>query len=505
MDRDLDSNREEAEFSDLVWNTILRVTDRVRGDEAKALRVLLYVIFLEESRETLLVQLRCFRKLWRLLTAPVGRHVPKAAQGRPLFAFIFNTPANMNNLWSVFNAAQQRSWQPTVLTGYGVDLDSESVRATVSLIKPSELMAVTTMSERLNALKAAWAHYLAICDEFARAGPRWVRVVQNNRIRILAELAMFMALSRALRRLYSAWKPSAIVSTSDLWPFDHAVFSEARRMGIPSFVIQHGTTSRCWWPCVADKLLLWGERFRDELLTLGAPADRLAVCGMPAADSLFRRYKQHGFDQPRKAASSCVILSHTHVRKTYPDLYSKYENLVKAVVAATPSVQWSIKLHPSEDECYYNHMADLQNFKILPRSTTLEEAITQTDVACTLYSTAGFEAMMMQRPLVVFDLAPIIQEYAWWPKHGGGFYVSTAEAMRDFVKNASSAGTFLSDLVTKQNQFLAQAFAHPGQAAEAVLDTIEETRTANAARNAGKLNAAQSGFSERVSLFNQGK
>jgi hypothetical protein len=492
MRRDLESNREEAEFSDLVWNTILRVTDRVRGDEAKALRVLLYVTFLEESRDTLLVQLRCFRKFWKLLTAPAGRQVPKAIQGRPLFAFIFNTPANMNNLLSVFNAAQQRSWQPAVLTGHDVGLDSESVHATVSLMKPSELMAVTTMNERLNALKGAWAHYLAICDEFVRAGPRWMRVVQNNRIRILTELALFMAMSRALRRLYFAWKPSAIVSTSDLWPFDHAVFLEARRMGIPSFVIQHGTTSRCWWPCVADKLLLWGERFRDELLTLGAPADRLAVCGMPAADSLFRRYKQDRFDRSRQAASSYVILSHTHARNMCPNLYSKYGNMVKAVVAATPSVQWSIKLHPSEDECYYKDMADLQNLKVLPRSTTLEEAVTNADVACTLYSTGGLEAMMMRRPLVVFDLAPIIHEYAWWPKHGGGSYVSTAEEMCDFVKNASSGGTFLADLITNQNQFLARNFVNPGQAAEAVLDTIEETRTANAARNAGKLNAAQS-------------
>ena len=491
MHRELDSNSEEARSSDLVWNTILEVTDRVRGDEAKALRVLLYVILLEESRDTLSIRLRCSRNLWKLLTAPVGRQVPKAAQGRPLFAFIFNTPANMNNLLSVFNAAQQRSWQPAVLAGHGVDLDSESVQTTVSLMKSPELMAVTTMSERLNALKSVWAHYSAICKEFARAAPRWMRVVQNNRIRILAELALFMAMSRALRRLYSAWKPSAIVSTSDLWPFDHAVFSEARRMGIPSFVIQHGITSRCWWPCVADKLLLWGEHFRDELLALGAPADRLAVCGMPAADSLFRRYQQEGFDRPRKAASSYVILSHTHARTMFPNLYSKYGNLVKAVVAATPSVQWSIKLHPSEDECYYKDMVDLQNLRILPRSTTLEEAVTQTDVACTLYSTAGFEAMMMRRPLVVFDLAPVIHEYAWWPKHGGGFYVSTAEAMCDFVKNASSDGTFLSDLVTKQNQFLAQSFANPGKAAEAVLDTIEGARAAKTARNAGRLKAAQ--------------
>jgi hypothetical protein len=497
MHRESDTNSDEAGSSDLVWNTILEVTSRVSGDQAKAIHVLLYTILSEESKETVRLRLRCCRRLLSLLTAPFSRRLPKRPQRHPLFAFIFNTAANMNNLLPVFRAAQERGLHPTVLKGHGVTLDPECLAAKADFIRASGLMALTSLNERFRALTGARALYSAIYREFQFVAPRWADLVRSNRLRILTELALFLAVTHGLRRLYASWQPSCLVSTSDLWPFDHAVFAEARRMGIPSFVIQHGTTSRCWWPCVADKLLLWGERFRDELLALGAPADRLAVCGMPAADSLFRRYQQDGFDRRREAASSYVILSHTHARKMCPNLYSKYGNLVKAVVAETPSVQWLIKLHPSEDECYYKDMAEFQNLTILPRSTTLEEAITQTDVACTLYSTAGLEAMMMQRPLVVFDLAPIIQEYAWWPKHGGGFYVSTAEAMRDFVKNASSAGTFLSDLVTKQNQFLAQAFAHPGQAAEAVLDTIEETRTANAARNAGKLNAAQSGFPEQ--------
>ena len=56
-----------------------------------------------------------------------------------------------------------------------------------------------------------------------------------------------------------------------------------------------------------------------------------------------------------------------------------------------------------------------------------------------MLSTAGLEAMMMQRPLVVFDLAPMVSECAWWPKFGGGTYVTTAQAMLDFVKKASSA------------------------------------------------------------------
>jgi CDP-glycerol glycerophosphotransferase (TagB/SpsB family) len=145
------------------------------------------------------------------------------------------------------------------------------------------------------------------------------------------------------------------------------------------------------------------------------------------------------------------------------------------MVAATPSIHWSIKLHPSENEIFYRDLLNsgLPNFSVLPKSTTLEEAVTRADVACTIFSTAGLEAMIMRRPLVVFDVDPMVYEYAWWPKFGGGTYIHTAEAMLDFVKKASAGGQFLAGLVSKQDQFLTENFANPGRASEAILDMLE--------------------------------
>jgi hypothetical protein len=298
-------------------------------------------------------------------------------------------------------------------------------------------------------------------------------------------MMLFNVAAKGLERFYGEWEPSFVVSSSDFWPLEHAVFAEARRAGIPSFVIQHGVTDRFWWPFVADKLLLWGKPFEDELLRLGAPAERLEICGMPAADYLFSTCREKVVSQSSMPARTYVVLSSTHDQVHYPDVFLRYRAFFKAVVTARPATKWLIKLHPNEDESFYRDMLDGQfpNLNILPKSTPLESALSQADVACTLWSTAGLEAMMMRRPLVVFDVAPVTHEYAWWPERGGGVYISSVETMLGFIDKASVDAEFLGSIVKAQNDFLTGSFANPGRAAEAILECMSNSSRIRSLQN----------------------
>jgi hypothetical protein len=476
MQQDQNKTEGAPRSPEAAWNIIVKVTGQIGSDEAKALRVLIYIIFLENSGTTHRNRLRCWRKLWRWLVVPIGTRMADAVGSHPLFVFMHDTPANMDNLTPVVQAAQGRGWNPHILTGDGINVSSRVGNRVANCVSLRGLMAATNLRERYISLTRARSHYAALYSGFKSQGSQWTNVIRHHRTWIVTELALFMAASLGLRRLYAALQPSCVISTSDLWPFDHAVFAEARRRKIPSFVIQHGVAAGFWWPCVADKLLLWGNSTRNDLMKYGAPADRLAVCGMPSADHLLRQGQASSGAKPCNAVSSYVILSNTQGRSLYPDLYARYGLLLKAVVAATPATRWTVKLHPREDETFYRELLDgrFPNFSILPKSTSLAEAVMQADVACTLFSTAGMEAMIMRRPLVVFDVGPVIREYAWWPKSGGGVYVGSPEEMAEFVKKAASDGQFLSDLVAKQDQFLSENIANPGRAAEAVLDTIQE-------------------------------
>jgi hypothetical protein len=463
------------ELPEEIWSTVVRVTDCVGTDEARSVRVLLYLILVGGGRGGIWTRLRNYAHLVRRLPIPSGRPVRPAPKGCPLFAFLYDTPANTNNLLPVFLAAEKRGLKPNVLAGHSVDLIGKGVPVATCSVSVRALGAAASAKECLAALAAARRHFAAVLAEFERQTPEWMPVIRTASRGIAAELALAMVATVGLRRLYETWEPSSVISTSNMWPFDDAVFAEARRQGIPSFVVQHGITNHFWSPFVATRMLLWGSAFANELIKLGTPAEQLAVCGMPAADDIFVRHD--GTTRGSSAtSSSIVILSDTQNHGAYPGLYASYRELLGAVVAATPSIQWSVKLHPSEDSSFYRDLLDgrFPNFRILSKSVGLEEAVAQADVAATLWSTSGLEAMMMRKPLVVFDVEPLIYEYAWWPKSGGGTYASSAQSMLDFVRNASTDPEFLAAKVSSQNEFLAGNFANPGRASEAVLDTIED-------------------------------
>jgi glycosyltransferase involved in cell wall biosynthesis len=337
-----------------------------------------------------------------------------------------------------------------------------------------DLMAATTFKERFHALTESARLYRLLLARFNHRAPDQAATIRANRTTVITELALSIAVRPALRRLYATWQPSCLISTTDFWPFEHAVFAEARRARIPSFVIQHGVVARFWQPFVCDTLILWGEPFRQELLSLGAPAERLAVCGMPAADQLFLRYGATATRPSIKQTVNFLILSQTNDQGLMPHLYDKYRALLRDVIPRTSEINWVVKLHPSEDDSFYRDIGDdvRRLLTILPKSTTLEQAVTSADVACTLYSTAGLEAMMMGCPVVVLDVEPEISKYAWWPKCGGGVYVPTAEALRTFIAQAGESAAFLDDIVARQRAFLRNAFANHGKAADAVVSLI---------------------------------
>jgi hypothetical protein len=480
-------NEKSLNSPKIIWKNILKVTEKVGADEAKALRILFYMLFSSGSKPTIRYRFRFYRRIWSLLKTNTDGQIPDRPKNSPLFAFIFNTPSNMNNILPVFLEAQRRGLNSNIIFGDGVIVDSKHLQALTSITKYHDIISLTLVKERVAGFRRAREQYEALLNGFESVSSELAATIRKLKLELLMELTLLTVIRIGLNRFYYAIKPSCVVSTSDLWPFEHVLFAEARSIGIPSFIIQHGVIADpFWWPFVADKLLLWGDPFKNEILKIGAPANRLVVSGFPATDSIFSKYAGKSTFFQNKSASSYTILSNTQDRVLFPDLFIKYKSFLKSLVSETPSIQWNVKLHPNEDERFYRDILDgpFINFKILPKSTSLEESVSNADVTCTLYSTAGLEAMVMQKPLVVFDIDPKIQEISWWPNSGGGIYIKSVEDMVEFVNKSALNCNLLSELLLKQNDFMSITFANQGRAGEAILDEIEETLTNAASRKA---------------------
>src|SRR5262245_7815830 len=90
-----------------IWKRIVDLTERVQTDEARSLRVLFYVILVlhADANPTLVRRIRARLRFLRQLTFPSPRTLPKRDKGKPLFAFLYDTPANTNNLLPVLKTS----------------------------------------------------------------------------------------------------------------------------------------------------------------------------------------------------------------------------------------------------------------------------------------------------------------------------------------------------------------------------------------------------------------
>src|SRR4051812_1838395 len=93
-----------------IWDAIVHVTNGVGSDEAKSIRILLYLVIVTGKGMSLWSWIKNCVRFFRRLQVPRKKHLPVATKGRPLFAFLYDPPANTNNLFPLLQAASERGW-----------------------------------------------------------------------------------------------------------------------------------------------------------------------------------------------------------------------------------------------------------------------------------------------------------------------------------------------------------------------------------------------------------
>jgi CDP-glycerol glycerophosphotransferase (TagB/SpsB family) len=215
------------------------------------------------------------------------------------------------------------------------------------------------------------------------------------------------------------------------------------------------------------------------MVKLGAPEEQLIITGMPSSDKLFERSRQKlslSQDAYKNKKKICLILSDTSAMNFEPEMYANYRTLVKKLFLENDcGVQWIIKLHPIEEDKFYKDIGvdSFKNVLILPKSTSLEDALELTTFACTLYSTAGLEAMIVQKPLFILNVHPRVEEFAWWPRYGGGLYIYSAEELLSSIDKFYESNDHAISFVDSQNIFLEKCYENRGTSAQKIHELLK--------------------------------
>jgi hypothetical protein len=460
-----------------LWEGLVRLTD-ASGDECiRSLRIALFVLLQNSASDPLLRQAQRGLLSLKSLLAPRRSLVPRSEPGRLLFCFAHKTSSNMHNLLPVAREAYRRELLGGIVSAADFSGELAEFAGKVPILTAADLKSQLGIAERSEIARKAFQ----VCGEISRRLSAYDSSLgatfRRNIGTVLAEAVTSLQMARGFQILFDSWSPSGVVCTSDLWPLEYQLAHQASARRIPSVVLQHGNLIYFYWPFIADLFLVWGQQSWEEMLTLGTPTERLAIGGMPASDQVFQSNREEARAEVQAEAYRpiCVILSHTHARDMEAELFASYRRFLSALIPATPFVRWKVKLHPSEDRSFYDELepAAAAPLEFYPPSTPLADALREADVVTTLYSTAGHEAMMAGRPLIIPILSPRMTEPGLLPRIQGAILVHTPEEFERELKGVTSNPEYRARQLLPQKKALDHGFSNQGHASEAIVDLIQ--------------------------------
>lgn len=478
-----------------LWRDIVAATAEEDSD-ITALRIpLLYRL---ENKQYIGKQMRDV-----LFAAAEFLHLPDAnpihfPKGKALFCFAHCTAANMNNLLPVAREALKRNVLGGIVMGEDFTAELGEFVGAVPLVSVKSLIGSLPPSVRYKNAASIAKVYRKLAKGLIQRRPALGGGLAANRGSILRDITCSLQFGSVWQQVLANWSPGCVVSTSDFWPLEHQLCRQAASLKIPSLVIQHGVIGDFWWPFVADICCLWGATHVQQLIDLGAPAERLIAVGMPASDGMFRHSNCDASTRNRRRTSPvCLLMSHTHGKMYEKEAFDRYKDFIAEAVKSAPEIIWKVKLHPMEDEEFYRAMGAsvFERLNFHPKTVSLLEAVADADVVTTVYSTAGLESMVLNRPLIVAPAISRVQHLAPWPAMGGGIYAETPTDFQSLIMRLTLEKEYREEHLQKQHKFLAASFANQGRAAERIVDLLEQC-------SRRRLNKAELRCSEQIEFAN---
>lgn len=338
-----------------------------------------------------------------------------------------------------------------------------------------------------NARVAGFRHGHRLAQTLATAPevslPEFPTLVEQQKLllifgSIISNLLPKVCESLEFARLLLAKKTTRVlVVGNDLTVEGRAASMFAKDNGVSTACLMHGSISGeplHGYHCV-DRLIVYGNDAKRELIQQGVLGERLAVCGAPYLDD-----QPHQSGQPHPvvhahlglAAERPYVLvatsgpghsiSHDHHRCVI-------ENLMR-LSAQTPAL-FVAKLHRKDSEFYYKEVRQLvpeSRLVVTPDlpNLTIFDWLQGCDLVLTGASSTAVEAMLMDVPVISMDFANEIKQVNFIDA-GATWHVRTEEDLGEAVRTLLYDPVRRAALAQKAGEFLKnQFYALDGRSAQ---------------------------------------
>ncbi|MFA4646582.1 hypothetical protein P8X24_04875 [Pyrococcus kukulkanii] len=287
----------------------------------------------------------------------------------------------------------------------------------ITQLVPYRVETIFEPKFKIKSLIKAWKTYNLVLhtQKIPQKSLHWIAPLRKLPLWTLSQTLLDLTIGRGVsEKVYYHTSPKIVIVGDDRAAHIRMFVRMAKKLKIPVIEVQHGIYRKdvpTGIP-ISDKILVWGEIFRQVLSYWGATRDQIEIIGNPIYDKKFPKnnisyHKQNSF-------------SFTITFATQPGYLEINKAIIQRICNAISDfklpVKFIIKPHPRENISVYNKILSkynkiLSNNSLIRLETTrkeLHEVLKCTDILITITSTAGIEALLYEIPII--SLAPIVGE-----------------------------------------------------------------------------------------------
>ncbi|MEK6900442.1 MAG: hypothetical protein AABX05_04935, partial [Nanoarchaeota archaeon] len=253
-----------------------------------------------------------------------------------------------------------------------------------------------------------------------------------------------------LKKIVKEQGIKAIVLTAVNSLEERCAMAIAKNNGIPSYYIQHGIGEGVIpLELYSTKILVFGEKYRQNLIGLGCDKEKILVTGPLIFDDLlkYKKSKLKSIDEVKKI----LVLTQPFLELNIWDAKQKdlfMDNLSKIFMLFDGSKK-TIKLHPLEEEKSYLSFFNGSSRVEIKKEADTYSLIDQADLIIGIYSTTLCAATILNKPIILLDLFNNINPQEW----GGGRYINKEISLylTDTDQALDKISNFLESFNLRQN------------------------------------------------------
>lgn len=186
------------------------------------------------------------------------------------------------------------------------------------------------------------------------------------------------------------------------------LFAVAASLGINSFTLQHGVINPPYGysPIVADKILVWGEMAKCQLIEMGEKENNIIPVGNPNLENIPLKggVKKEILRKLQLPEGKNVVLAINPIRKEYNHQLISFLGKLRAIDS---SFNYYVKLHPAQKTGDYLWVEQKFGIKLLPNPFPLDNFIPFVDILLTHNSGLASECLYYDIPIGIIDILPI--------------------------------------------------------------------------------------------------